>query len=115
MTLPKSRNDEGLKPDHAERLAGSIAQFDACFITPNGDAWLSKSERAYIASLLRSAARSETAEWMEGVRLSVEHGWICVRAEGGWLLWTAKIEDMPSVGLLLEDAMKLAKAARLEK
>jgi hypothetical protein len=49
-----------LSADHAERLANGIEQYEASFITPKGDGWLTLLERQYIAGLLRQAARSET-------------------------------------------------------
>lgn len=31
--------------------------------------------------------------WL-GVRLYVEHGWLCIRTETGWLLWSKKCSDI---------------------
>jgi hypothetical protein len=34
-------------------------------------------------------------------RLTEEHGWICVRDEKGWLMWSMKVNDMPAKGVSL--------------
>lgn len=42
-------------------------------------------------------------EIASGTTLSVEHGWLCIRNETGWLLWSEKIDKIPARGLFLAD------------
>lgn len=48
------------------------------------------------------------------VRLVVEHGYLTIREGGGWLLWSAKLVDIPLYGLQLEEVLKEAAIARFQ-
>lgn len=41
----------------------------------------------------------------QGVTISEEHGWICIRTDTGWLMWSAKISKMPAKGLFLASVL----------
>jgi hypothetical protein len=43
-----------------------------------------------------------TQYWVpNGARLSEEYGWLCVRDEKGWLMWSTKIAEMTDKGVFL--------------
>lgn len=44
-----------------------------------------------------------------GCRLSEEYGWLCIRTDEGWLLWSAKITDMPAKGFYLSGVLSSLK------
>jgi hypothetical protein len=44
------------------------------------------------------AAGDDTLDLAEGMYLSEEYGWLCVRDEKGWLLWSAEAVAMPTKG-----------------
>jgi hypothetical protein len=48
---------------------------------------------------------------MEGWTLGIEHGWLCIRTEKGWLLWSMKVENIGTFNLeqILETAAAKAK------
>lgn len=50
-------------------------------------------------------------DWGE-VRISHEHGWLCIRQPHGWLLWSAKLSEMPEEGLPLDDVLAAALEAK---
>ena len=51
-----------------------------------------------------------TIEIPSGVRISEEYGYICIRDEKGWLLWSTDIKNLQGtgyyLGTLLTDAMR---------
>jgi len=54
------------------------------------------------------AALREERRWIDGAAVTVEHGWICVRNDTGWLLWDRKISDTPPSGWELGTILKIA-------
>ena len=36
-----------------------------------------------------------------GARIGEEHGWLCVRTDGGFLLWAMELKHMPAKGIYL--------------
>lgn len=47
------------------------------------------------------AAGTDSLDTADGMRLSYEHGWLCLRDEKGWLLWSVEGNAMPDKGLFL--------------
>ncbi len=47
------------------------------------------------------ASGEDSIDICDGMLLSEEHGWICIRDEKGWLLWSAESNSMPAKGLFL--------------
>jgi len=41
-------------------------------------------------------------EEMVKLKITVEHGWLCIRHEPQWLLWSKKMEEVPPMGFTLE-------------
>ena len=42
---------------------------------------------------------------MHGATLSDEHGWLCIRNNTGWLLWSKKLVEFPAHGLSLHTVL----------
>jgi hypothetical protein len=40
-----------------------------------------------------------------GCRLSEEYGYLCIRNDTGWLLWSTKISEMPAKGVFLSGVL----------
>jgi hypothetical protein len=56
------------------------------------------------------AAGEDTLDIADGMYLSYEHNWLCVRNEKGWLLWSAEGNAMPAKGFTLRSiVMEAAK------
>lgn len=47
-----------------------------------------------------------------GARLSEEHGWLCIRTESGFLLWSSKLTDIPASGYYLSGILSSLNADR---
>ena len=43
----------------------------------------------------------DTLDMADGMYLSEEHGWLCVRDEKGWLLWSAEVASLPVKGMTI--------------
>lgn len=51
------------------------------------------------------AASVPSATPLSGARVHLEHGWITVRTESGWLLWSSKGSRIPSAGFSLDEVL----------
>jgi hypothetical protein len=56
-----------------------------------------------------TAQRSEMA-LPDGAKLYLEHGWLTIRNETGWRLWSSKGSRIPESGFLLSEVLKEALA-----
>lgn len=58
-----------------------------------------------------------TAWQAVNMKLSIEHGWFCIRHwEDEYLLWTKKLDELPAKGFTLESiADELEKAINVRK
>jgi hypothetical protein len=63
-----------------------------------------------------------TAWMLVNLKISVEHGWLCIRQQDERLLWTKKLEELPAKGFTLESltddfekAMRLIEAEKKGK
>lgn len=55
---------------------------------------------------------STPSQLLEGVTIGVEHGYLCVRDSGGWLLWSKRLEDAPISGFDFADMLKDVSAVK---
>lgn len=51
------------------------------------------------------ASGTDSLDACDGMYLSFEHGYVCVRDEHGWLLWSAEGDAMPFKGQSLRSVI----------